>query len=258
MSLGISLQNALSGLGVATKSTEVISSNIANALTPGYAKRGLAVSSLMTGGVTVDAVQRTDNPAITNERRSAQADISHIEEVQKFWDRLFSEVGEFDGEFGLQNDITRMVDTLMIATSAPSDPSRLSQFFDAANSFVNRFQNISRQLQEQRYLADRSIAQSVTKLNASLKQIEKISAQLSQVAANTSEHANLLDMRSRALDDISSLVPIRVLERSDGSFSVYTQNGLGLLEGRAIQLEYAPSGLIGPYQHLDLRLVPAA
>ena len=39
MSIGIALSNALSGLTASTKRAEVISDNVANALTPGYARR---------------------------------------------------------------------------------------------------------------------------------------------------------------------------------------------------------------------------
>ena len=60
MSLGATLANAVSGLGAASKRAELISSNIANALTPSYAKRDLDVSARLSnhGGVLVNGVSR--------------------------------------------------------------------------------------------------------------------------------------------------------------------------------------------------------
>ena len=60
MSIGSAVSNALSGLGAAAESAELISSNVSNALTPGYAKRDLIVSSRHSsqGGVKIDGVLR--------------------------------------------------------------------------------------------------------------------------------------------------------------------------------------------------------
>ena len=75
MSIGSALSNALSGLGTAAKSAELISSNVSNALTPGYAKRDLIVSSRHSaqGGVKIDAVLRQEDTGVINERRLADA-----------------------------------------------------------------------------------------------------------------------------------------------------------------------------------------
>ena len=45
MTLSGSLSNALSGLTAAARAAEIVSANVANAMTPGYQKRELSLSS---------------------------------------------------------------------------------------------------------------------------------------------------------------------------------------------------------------------
>ena len=75
MSLGAALSNALSGLSFATKSTELISSNISNALSPSFGKRSLAVSTRLGGhgGVAIDAIRRDENKALVASLRMSTA-----------------------------------------------------------------------------------------------------------------------------------------------------------------------------------------
>ena len=62
MSLTGSLNSALSGLNAAARAAELISSNVANAMTEGYARRELQTSARVVGqsgqGVKVDGVLR--------------------------------------------------------------------------------------------------------------------------------------------------------------------------------------------------------
>ena len=61
MSITGALSNAMTGLRAAGRGAELISSNISNALTPGYARRVLSLSSSAVGdygGVRIDGITR--------------------------------------------------------------------------------------------------------------------------------------------------------------------------------------------------------
>ena len=59
MSLSTALNSAMSGLSAAGRSTSVVSDNLANALTEGYYRRTLDLTSAgQTGGVKIGAVYR--------------------------------------------------------------------------------------------------------------------------------------------------------------------------------------------------------
>ncbi|HOP20284.1 MAG TPA: flagellar basal body protein, partial [Amphiplicatus sp.] len=67
MSISSALNNATTGLSAASKRADIVSSNIANALTPGYSKRDLSVSERILGsegaGVIVNGVVRASDAA---------------------------------------------------------------------------------------------------------------------------------------------------------------------------------------------------
>ena len=50
MSISATLANALTGLAAASRSAQVVSTNISNATTEGYARREIDLSARLTGG----------------------------------------------------------------------------------------------------------------------------------------------------------------------------------------------------------------
>jgi flagellar hook-associated protein 1 len=77
MSITGALSNALSGLTMAGRASELVSTNVANAMTPGYARRELNIGARVLGthgqGVTVNGVDRVVDRALLSDRRMADA-----------------------------------------------------------------------------------------------------------------------------------------------------------------------------------------
>ena len=77
MSIGGTLASALSGLTASAKAAELVSSNIANATTPGYARREIVLGSRVVGtsgqGVQIVGITRSVNLPLLGDRRLAQA-----------------------------------------------------------------------------------------------------------------------------------------------------------------------------------------
>jgi len=77
MSITTALNNAASGLNASARAVQVVSSNVANALTEGYAARQLELSASTLGGVgsgvRVAAVTRQVDPVLLGLNRDAGA-----------------------------------------------------------------------------------------------------------------------------------------------------------------------------------------
>ena len=74
MSISGALNNAMSGLRAAGRASELVSSNISNALTPGYSSQTLNLSSgQYTPGVRIGDVERNTDPALQSTTRKAEA-----------------------------------------------------------------------------------------------------------------------------------------------------------------------------------------
>ena len=97
MSITSALAGALSGLSATARQAEILSSNVANATTPGYARRqvglGAAVLAGQGKGVQVLGVTRDVDRYLLGERRIAQAGGGDRDVRAEFLKRLEQAVG---------------------------------------------------------------------------------------------------------------------------------------------------------------------
>ena len=76
MSIAKAISNAMSGLTATARGTETVASNIANVMTPGYARRDMVVSAqLHGGGVRIDGITRIVNSSLLSESRLAASSV---------------------------------------------------------------------------------------------------------------------------------------------------------------------------------------
>ena len=73
MSISSAFSNATSGLTATSRLAEVVSSNIANAMTEGYARREVSLSARTGGGVSIDGVSRAVSDSLQQNLRLAGA-----------------------------------------------------------------------------------------------------------------------------------------------------------------------------------------
>ena len=121
MSLTGALSNAISGLTAATRSAQVVSSNMANSMTEGYGRRDVELQSQDTrgGGVSVVATVRHREPALVAEMRDANADRSAQSSVAGFHSKLEQLVGTPDSASSLTSRLASFEASLVSAASRP-------------------------------------------------------------------------------------------------------------------------------------------
>ena len=248
MSLTSSLHNALSGLNLAAKSAELISSNVANALTPGYARREVSVSTDLTasGGVKINGIHRHENLAVLGEARIASASVSTAQIKAEFYEKTGMMFGEIGSDNSLSQDMADFSAALTSATGNPMDQTRLGQVVNAAQKIAARVQSIASAIQSEREAADGNIDITVKALNSDLQRLEKLSQQMLRADVGSDHRATLLDQRNQILDSVAKAVPIKVFERPNGTFAVYSTSGASLMDINAAEIGFAPSVVITP------------
>ena len=249
MSIGSALSNALSGLGAAAKSAELISSNVSNALTPGYAKRDLIVSSRHSaqGGVKIDVVLRHENKVVINERRLGDAKNEYASARSLFFNNLINLIGEPGSGRTLSDDISNLESKLIEASGLPKDTNRLQAVFNAASTVAQRFKNISRGIQQERLQAENTINEQVRALNLSLNALKKLNRQLVTVQSGSDNTASLMDERNQLLDKISKIIPFKVFERGEGKISLYSTSGQMLIDSDVAKISFEPTRRVNSY-----------
>ncbi|MBP1805091.1 flagellar hook-associated protein FlgK [Rubellimicrobium aerolatum] len=249
MSLSTAFGNALSGLGAASRMSEVVASNLANALTEGYARRSVELSSLSVGGrgmgVRVDGIARHVNTALLAERRSAEGTLAGDAALAGALRGLEDDLGSTDAGTSLAARIQAVEEALVSASADPSSDTRLSQVMDSLGSMASTLNQGAATVQQRREEADASIATQVGDLNAALQGLAQLNVDIVRARAIGVDAAGLLDQQGVLLDKVATMVPIRQMERTGGAIALITPQGATLLDGsRAATVGFVASPTI--------------
>lgn len=250
MSMSTSLSNALSGLNAAARAADLVSSNVANALTAGYARRTLQLSSKSLAGngagVQVDGVIRQVDQAVLAERRTADAALSGRAVISGFLTGYEAAIGTPDQANSLSGRIAGFEQALLTAASRPDIDQRLTGVLRAAQDLTGQLGAMSGALQSARGEADRQIARDVATVNDALVRIEDLNTQITVSLARGADATALMDQRQLQVDRISPLVPIREVARDRGQIALYTANGASLIDGKAAVLGFIATNAVTP------------
>ncbi|PWE33445.1 flagellar hook-associated protein FlgK [Maritimibacter sp. 55A14] len=250
MSFSTALSNALSGLTATTRTINAISSNVANASTPGYGRREVLLSSLaiggLGGGVRVDGVARITDQAAIADRRAADAALGDAALRTDFLARVEDVTGIPGSGGSLSDRFTTLEVALVDAAGRPDQPSRLIAIRDAAVALVGQFNRISDDIQAQRAAADAGIARQVSDLNGALARVADLNSAIRARQGAGTDTGALADERQRLIDGISSIVPVRAVARDGAQIALYTTTGAALVDGSASRLDFSPAGFIDP------------
>ncbi len=246
MTLSASMSAALSGLNATKRQTDVISSNIANALTEGYGRRSVSLSVRPLGGVQVGAIERVVNERVIGDRRLAQAAAGEAQTRSDALTRIEALLGAPDDINALTSAYARFEGALIEAASRPDVPARLDSAARAGVNLAAKFESISDGIQDLRLEADQQINREVTKLNSALEQVAELNALIFNSNSSGQNAVALHDQRQVLIDSIAEIVPIRQVQREGGKVALFTPTGGILLEGTAANIGFSSVNMITP------------
>lgn len=254
MSLSLALSNALSGLNVNTRQAELTSNNVANALTEGYARRDLEVTSAAIGGVgsgaRVVGVTRAASASLTEARRLGEADSDREATLTAAKTALATALGEPGGSFSLSGTADTLDAALSEAADTPESLALLDAAVRAAVDYANKVNSVADKANSIRSDADASIANQVSVLNRGLGEIESLNQQIKAHSISGTDTSALEDQRQRLIDDISGIVPVSVVRRENNEVALFTTQGAQLLDGSAFEIGFAASPIVTPEQSI--------
>ena len=239
-----------SALAAYRSALSAVGENVANAHTPGYARRRVVLEELsvsgsadiayrpqvMFNGVTAAGVARAwDNFKAAEARFSASADGRAA--VRQQW-LSGVETALDDGFSGVGSAMTGFFTSVASLASDPGDPlgrrAVLSSLDNAANAFRTSSQSLAR-------LSD-GIGQAaeleVTALNNALKALHEINGAIAPTAAGGSSRASLEDERDRLIDFIAEKIDVDVSVDDEGrvALAAASNPSLPLLAGTGPKL----------------------
>ncbi|MGB7318137.1 MAG: flagellar hook-associated protein FlgK [Planktotalea sp.] len=251
MSLSSSLSNALSGLSVTSRTAQLVSSNLANALNEGYARREIELGGAQGGGVFVSGINRFVDAALLSDRRNAQSSLALSSERARVTDTLEQVIGLPDDPYSISAHLNQFDASLRFLESEPNSEVRLRDTLATASVLSRRLNASQNHIQAERLAADRQIATGVETLNTSLQQIAMLNERIVSANVNGRDANTLLDERQTLIDQVSELVPVREMPRAQGAVSLVTGNGMMLIENSAVTFEFTRTNQILPHMSIE-------
>ena len=250
MNISAAFASVSSGLAATTRQAAVISSNVANATTPGYGKREVVLSPVSYGGlgqgVKVVGISRQSDVLLANERRNAQASAAGNGRLADFLVGLEGLYGGTGTAGALLARINAFDAALLEASGAPDSTVRLATAVETAKTLAAGLNDASKAIQAERVNADRAIASAVDTLNASLAQIQKLNVQIASHSGAGRDASALLDQRQALVDKIATLIPVHEVQRDHNQIALISTTGAILLDGTASKFEFTPVQTIVP------------
>lgn len=250
MTISGSLSSALSGLTAASRAAEIVSSNIANAMTEGYGRRELQLSARVVGaggqGVRINGVIRITNTVAIGDRRLAEASNGDKATRAAFLQRLEGVIGSPDLASSLSGRIAALDRSLISAAARPESEALLAQVAESARSLTFHMASASNEIQAARSRADSQINAQVGMLNTTLARVAELNGEIRANSGTGRDISSLMDQRQQAIDQISAIIPLREIPGEGGMVALYSTTGATLLDGRAAVFGFTPVGSISP------------
>src|SRR4051795_818045 len=255
MSLGSALATAMSGLRANQAALSIVSSNIANAQTPGYTTQSTIQVQTLTGdfgsSVDVRGVNRQLNQFIQAQLRTETAGGAYADQIATVLSQLQSVYGT-PGQAGTLEDAYSDFTTALQAlqTSSSSSSAKITAL-TAAQALAQQLNASTQGIQTLRSNTEQDINISVGQANDAMAQIAEINTQLQGLKITDPTAATLMDQRDSAIDRLSQLMDIRISTDSTNQTTVYTPNGVELVGFQASTLTFNSQGTLNAASQWD-------
>jgi flagellar hook-associated protein 1 FlgK len=248
MSLGSALATAMAGLRANQAALSIVSSNIANAQTPGYVAEGVNQVEVATGGngasVAVTGVNRQLNQFIQAQLRTETSGGAYADQMASVLTQLQSVYGTPGAAGSLETAFSNFTTALQaLSTTSGSSSSQISAL-TSAQSLSQQLNATTQGIQTLRSNAEQDIGISVGQANAAMTQIAHLNTQLQGLNPTDPNAATLMDQRDKAINQLSQLMDIRVSDTGNNQTSVYTTNGVELVGAQASQISFNSQGTL--------------
>jgi flagellar hook-associated protein 1 FlgK len=231
-----------SALQAQEQSLEASGNNIANVNTPGYSRQVVVLQELpgtdpasgIGGGVEVAQVQSVQDSVLEiqlNQENQNQAQLtSYLSGAQQAQTQFNDTAGS-----GLQGVLSGFFSSLQQLSTNPSDSPTRQSVLLAAQNLAQGFNSTSQSLTSEQSSLNSSITNDVSQVNVLTKQIAALNVQVQQLQSGNQNSGAVIDQRTEAIRNLSSLIGVSVTDAGNGAVSVSTANGAALVVGNTAE-----------------------
>jgi flagellar hook-associated protein 1 len=250
MGLSSSLATAMAGLRSNQAALSIISSNVANANTPGYVTQNPNQIEVDSGGfgatVQTTGVNRQLDLFVQNQLRTETSGSAYATQISNILGQLQTVYGTPGGDGTLETALNNFTTALQSLSNNPGNSSAQGVALSAAQSLAIQLNSTTQGIQTLRTNVDQDIGNSADRANTDLNQIAEINTKLQGLAPTDPQAATLMDQRDNAISELSKLVDVRVVTDQANQANVFTTTGIQLVgAGLASQFNFSSPGALG-------------
>ena len=235
MGLSSALATAMSGLRANQAALSIVSSNIANAQTPGYVTQNVNQIELASGGagssVQVTGVNRQLDLFVQSQLRTETSGGTYADQMSNILGQLQSVYGTPGGQGTLETALSNFTSSLQAISTSSGSQSAQSVALSAAQTLAQQLNTTTQGIQALRTNVNQDIGTSVSQANAAMTAIAAINTRLQGLNPTDPEAATLEDQRDNAINTLSRLMDVRAVTDSANQVSVFTNSGVQLVGG---------------------------
>jgi len=228
MSLASLLSIARSAMFAQQRAMSVTAHNVANAQTPGYSRQRLeltAAAPLLTPigpmgrGVTEVAIQRVRNTFFDSRYRSESGLLGNSATMGEFLGQVEAAINEPSAD-GLAASLDGLFGSFANLANNPTSTASRSLVQQAGRRFVQQLKQLDTTVHQ---VADGALAQmreQVGQVNDLARQIGALNELILSSAGPNGSAPDLQDQRDVLVDQLSSMIGVRVLDRANGTIAL--------------------------------------
>jgi len=245
----VSLSSIIASSSAALVKTQyaisVSDTNIANAGDTSISRKTYSASAnTTTSALTEGAVSRAANAYLTKTVIAKAAEAGRTSVIEEYLQSYDAALGTTDGDDDLSSLLDAYASALSGLAASPTSTAEKTSTVTALGAVVTSLGEVSDEIQSLRTEANRSIADTVDEINASLAKVASLNDQIAQGTLAGDDMSDLEDQRDAALETLSGLMGASYYVDSDNRAVVYASSGDLLVGSRAATLSYTASSTL--------------
>lgn len=249
MGLSSALASAMSGLRANQAALSIVSSNVANAQTPGYVVQTPNQIEVTTGefGSTAmtTGVSRLLDTYVQNQLRTETGGSGYADQMANILKQLQTVYGTPGNSGTLEDALNKFTSALQALSTSSGASSAQTVALGAAQALATQLNVTTKGIQSLRSNVEQDLGNSAQAANAAMKQIADINTRLQGLSANDPSAATLMDQRDQAINTLSKYVDVRVTTDNSNQANIYTTTGIQLVgAGLASEFSFASAGAL--------------
>ncbi|MGB9689317.1 flagellar hook-associated protein FlgK [Thermogutta sp.] len=250
MSLFSAIRMASNTLRADQIALQVAGQNIANAETPGYIREEVVLKPApiqklgglpMGLGVEVAAVIQKIDHFLEERLRASVSDRAGAEVREQTFQQLEGLIGELN-ETDLSSDLTRFFSSISEILNQPESSSARNLAVLQGQTLTQNIRRLYERVNQVRSDLNSRVDDIADRINKLIEDIRRLNIRIAETEGgdvSQSDAVGLRDQRLQDLEELASLIDIRVEEQPSGGVAVYSGGFFLVYEGTARQVSVA-------------------